>query len=239
MVKLKLPTLRKKEKFDDTLYSRIFRDLKGKTVLEVGCGRGRQIALFAGEGCICYGLEINKLAIKNSLQTRRINMVVGDACHLPFRTDSLDIVFSHECISHVTDIMIALHEQYRVLRTKGQLLIRDGNLLFPLSLFDLLMLYPIRTKGKYGGLRWLFTRDKVKKNIYGSKFAGKDENYKTLFWWKKQVRLIKGLKLEIATTSYTIHLPKLVAPILEPIAGQNTILLRKTSSNFLNIKEVL
>jgi hypothetical protein len=93
----------------------------------------------------------------------------------------------------------------------------------------MLILYPIRSKGRYGGLKWLVTRDQVKKNVYGSGLMMKDENIKSLLWWKKQVNRMDGLKLELATTSYAPCLPKLFANILELFAGQNIILLRKTA----------
>jgi ubiquinone/menaquinone biosynthesis C-methylase UbiE len=206
----------------------LFHELSGKTVLEVGCGDGSQVEVFAGRGCECFGLDIVKESMKKGQKTKHTNMVVGDACCLPFRTDSFDIVFSNEFFSHVTNTTIALREQCRVLRPKGQLQIRDDNIFSPTTLFDLLILYPIRTKGRYGGLRWLITRDQVKKNVYGSRFMMKDENIKSLLWWKKQARRMDGLKLELATTSYTPCLPKLAANILELFAGQNIIMLRKT-----------
>ena len=215
-------------------FSRTFHDLEGKTVLDVGCAGGSQLETFASRGCECFGLEIVKESLKEGQKTKHINMVVGDACCLPFRTDSLDIVFSNEVMSHVTNTVTALNEQSRVLRPKGQLLIRDSNILCPPTIFDLLILYPLRSKGRYGGLKWLFTRNEVKKNAYGSKFTMKDENIKSLLWWKKQVGGMDSLRLEVATTSYTSCLPKLVANILELFAGQNIILLRKIDNSRAN-----
>jgi ubiquinone/menaquinone biosynthesis C-methylase UbiE len=187
-------------KFD---YSKLFHELNGNKALEVGCGDGYQLEIFASQGYECVGLDLVKDSMKNGQKCKRIQMVVGDACCLPFRTNSFDVVFSNEFFSHVTSITIALFEQCRVLRTKGQLLIRDGNIFCPFTLFDLLIMYPIRTKGRYGGLRWLITRNQIKDNVYGTRFTMKDENIKSLAWWKKELRRMEELKLELATTSYT------------------------------------
>jgi ubiquinone/menaquinone biosynthesis C-methylase UbiE len=205
--------------------SRTFRNLKDKTVLEVGSAGGQNLETFASKGSECFGVELVKQCCKEGQKTRRRNMIVADACHLPFRTESLDIVFSNEAMSHFTNSMIALNEQNRVLQPKGQLLIRDANILCPFQIFDLLVLYPMRTKGRNGGLRWLLTRNQSKE--YDNNIIMKDENVKSLLWWKKQVRQMDGLKLELATTSYSRHLPKIVAKLLELFAGQNIILLRK------------
>lgn len=212
---------------EDQHASKIFHVLKDKVVLEVGCASGENLDEFARTGCECFGVEIVKPCCIDGQRTRRRNMVVADACHLPFRTESFDFVFSNEAMSHFTDITSALHEQCRVLQREGQLLIRDGNPLCPFVFFDLLILYPLRTRGKYGGLKWLFTCDQIKENTYGSGPTMKDENIKTLLWWKKEVRQLYGLKLELATTSYTQYLPKLYSGVFELFAGQNIILLRK------------
>jgi len=118
----------------ERLTVQLFHELNGKKVLEVGCGDGEQVEVFAGKGCECFGLDTDKKYVKIGQKTKHINMVLGDACHLPFRTDSFDIVFSNEFISHVTNTMIALREQHRVLIPKGQLLIKDGNIFCPPTL---------------------------------------------------------------------------------------------------------
>jgi ubiquinone/menaquinone biosynthesis C-methylase UbiE len=203
------------------------RRFEGKTVLDVGCGDASELGNFARRGCECFGLDLVREGLAKTRERIKVEVVVGDACHLPFKADCFDIVYSQEFFSHVSNFSATLNEQIRVLRCKGELLIRDGNILCPFTLLDVLVLYPIRSKGRYGGLKWLINHEKNIRNIYGSSFIMKDENVKSLLWWKKQIRREERLTLKLATTSYAMHWPKLVSRILELFAGQIILVLQK------------
>lgn len=201
-----------------------------KKILEIGCGFGTQIANFARLGHECIGLEIHKSTAKkaNRINGKLCSFVIADACHLPFREGCFDIVYSNEFFSHVTDILHALSEQTRSLKQVGQLLVRDGNFLCPLLLFDLLFLYPIRTKGRYGGLKWMFKHDKILCNLYGSDVKQKDENVKTLNWWRTAIMNQPNLKLKSATTSFVLRHPNWIARLFKQVLGQIIVLAEKT-----------
>lgn len=76
---------------------------------------------------------------------------------------------SKSFFEHVTNINLAMNEQIRVLKRGGRLVIVQANFLNPFTLFDLLVKYPRRTKGEHGGIKWLFTKSKVRKNVSSSK----------------------------------------------------------------------
>jgi ubiquinone/menaquinone biosynthesis C-methylase UbiE len=198
---------------------------KETKILDIGCGFGFHLIEFAAIGYDCVGLEITKefakiakiIAVNFGL---RLEMVIGDACNIPFKDNSFNAVFSNEFFSHVKDINIALRQQLHILKKGGRILIRDSNLLCPLTIFDLLIRYPLRTKGKFGGLKWLLNRHTCIKNIYGRGFEGKDENIKTLGWWKKTIGKHKNIRLELATTSYAYRHAGIVSKIFESFLGQ-------------------
>jgi hypothetical protein len=60
----------------------------------------------------------------------------------------------------------------------------DGNLLSPVTVFDLVFLYPLRTRGRSGGLKWL--RGLGRGIVYANYKYGtpqKDEEIRTRYYW--------------------------------------------------------
>jgi hypothetical protein len=87
------------------------------------------------------------------------------------------------------------------------LLIFDGNLLNPRLLLDLLVFYPLRTRGRHGGVRWLFTKRRVQRNLYGYLPLGRDEDAKTPSWWARRIAREPDLELLHAGTGGTYTHP--------------------------------
>jgi len=90
---------------------------------------------------------------------------------------------------------LALREQVRVLKTGGRLLIFDGNLLNPLTLADLLLFYPLRSRGRHGGLKWLFAKGKLRRDLNPGLPLGRDEDIKTPAWWRARIRREPRMRL--------------------------------------------
>jgi SAM-dependent methyltransferase len=200
-------------------------------VLEVACGTGFSSLELANKGFEVVGLEVDvnlcKL-LKGAAQYFRVNSaaVAGDACSIPFLGHAFDVVFSRSFFEHVHDRDAALKEQIRVLRKGGVLVIEDGNLFNPKSLFNLLFLYPLRSKGKLGGIKWLFNKRKIQENLYGYLPRGRDEDIKSLGWWKARIaREADLVPLEITTTAQYTH-PWIPKP-LRCFAGGCLVLARK------------
>ena len=100
------------------------------TVLDLGCGGGRNIEYFLTKANKVYGLdhsetsvkmasEINKEAIKSG----RCKILVGDAKSLPLKDESMDIITAFETIYFWSDIEECFKEIYRVLKKDGKFLI--------------------------------------------------------------------------------------------------------------------
>jgi len=100
---------------------------QGANILEVGCGRG------AGANLIFNNFHPSRLHILDldlkmiqkarthlSLASKEaVNMYVGDAVDLPFKTGSLDAVFGFGFLHHVPDWRQGLSEIARVLKPAG------------------------------------------------------------------------------------------------------------------------
>ena len=191
-------------------------------ILDVGCAFGFTLMELSRMGFDCHGIEITPefADIARSVSDHfnlKANITNGDACHLPYRDCTFDAVMSTEFFSHVSEPEQTLNEQIRVLKKGGRLLIRDGNILCPVILYDLLFAWTLRTRGRYGGLKWVTTRQKVIHNYDNRGFDGKAEDVKSLYWWRRILSAHKEIEVEIATTGFAYRhnrIPKAFAPFL-------------------------
>lgn len=106
-------------------------DLKGKDVLEVGCGRGGGAAyVFETLGPRSMtGLDLARRAIERCRERYArpgLQFVAGDAENLPFPDASFDAVLSVESSHCYADVSRFWHEAHRVLRPGGTLLLADA-----------------------------------------------------------------------------------------------------------------
>lgn len=199
-------------------------------LLSVGCGAGIDLLEFAGWGIQTIGLDtvvayakmLNSLGRWFSLPLAAIS---GDACKLPFVSGYFDVVVSESVFEHLYDVDAAISEQIRVLRHGGKMIVLDGNMLNPKLLFDLLVLYPIRTRGRRGGIDWLLNRNKLRKLGKGMWF-GRDEDIHTPRWWRRKLEEYDELEvLQSATTGHFTH-PSLPAWLL-PFVGMCLVVARR------------
>lgn len=101
--------------------------VRGKDVLEIGCGAAQCSRWLVTQGAYAVGLDLAHRQLQHS---RRIDeetgfvvpAVDGTATHLPFATDSFDIAFSaFGGLQFVADADRAISEAARVLRPGGRL----------------------------------------------------------------------------------------------------------------------
>jgi SAM-dependent methyltransferase len=102
-------------------------DLKGKRVLELGCGGAQCSIAFAKMGATAIGVDFSaeQLAFARRLCTReevRVELRHGDLADLAFlRADSIDLVFSAYAFGYVEDLGRVFRQVHRVLKVGAPL----------------------------------------------------------------------------------------------------------------------
>ncbi|MGM0557369.1 MAG: class I SAM-dependent methyltransferase [Myxococcota bacterium] len=115
---------------DDLEVDLLHRYVKGKEVLEVGCGTGLVMHRVAERARSVAGIDISAGMLRQA-RRRGLNVAQADATALPFGDAEFDIVYSLKVLAHVRDIDRALQEMARVTRPGGTLLLEFYN---PMSL---------------------------------------------------------------------------------------------------------
>jgi ubiquinone/menaquinone biosynthesis C-methylase UbiE len=101
---------------------RLLGDLKGKRVLELGCGGAQCSIAFAKQGATTIGVDFSaqQLAFARRLCERedvRVELRQGDLADLAFlRADSIDLVFSSYAFGYVDDLNRVFRQVHRVLK---------------------------------------------------------------------------------------------------------------------------
>jgi 2-polyprenyl-3-methyl-5-hydroxy-6-metoxy-1,4-benzoquinol methylase len=110
-------------------YRHAMRLVRGRRVLDAGCGVGWGCALLAVAGAsTVVGLDIDEGALADAKErTNAATFVRGDLQRLPFADRSFDVVVCYEAIEHVADPHTALDELQRVLVRDGLLTVSSPN----------------------------------------------------------------------------------------------------------------
>ncbi|MEM3433326.1 MAG: class I SAM-dependent methyltransferase [Candidatus Methanomethyliaceae archaeon] len=106
--------------------------VRGKSVLDVGCGLGHGSWLLATNGAECVvAVDLNWAKVRQSFEHcasfRRFSALVMDAQWLGFEDASFDVVACFEVIEHVPQPDKLLPELKRVLKTDGILILTTPN----------------------------------------------------------------------------------------------------------------
>jgi ubiquinone/menaquinone biosynthesis C-methylase UbiE len=102
-------------------------DLRGKRVLDVGCGKGRFARIFkeAQPEAEIWGLDISEAMLRfvpQGIQTR-----AGSMTELPFEDAFFDGAYATESLEHAVEIPKAVSEICRVVKPGGRIAIIDKN----------------------------------------------------------------------------------------------------------------
>src|SRR3954453_9084416 len=102
-----------------------FEKFRGARLLEVGCGMGTDLLQFARGGARCTGVDLTPRSVEITRHRFKLygadgNFMLSDGEHLPFRSESFDVVYSNGVLHHTPDTAGAIREVYRVLRRGGQ-----------------------------------------------------------------------------------------------------------------------
>ena len=106
---------------------RLCGDVKGKRVLELGCGGAQCSIAFAKQGATAIGVDFSaeQLAFARRLCEReevKVELRQGDVADLAFlRADSIDLVFSAYTLGYVEDLNRVFRQVHRVLKVGAPL----------------------------------------------------------------------------------------------------------------------
>jgi ubiquinone/menaquinone biosynthesis C-methylase UbiE len=120
------------EKLHHLLRLVAFDGYRGRSVLEVGCGAGVDLARFAKGGATVTGVDLAASAI----ELARANFAqqglegafeVADGEHLPFPDNSFDLVYAHGVVQYTANPQKLVAECRRVLKPGGEAIVQVYN----------------------------------------------------------------------------------------------------------------
>ncbi len=121
-------------------------DLKGKKVLDVGCGTGSYGLGFLKRGADYFGIDIDAEKIKKARKNINSGIFkVSSSENIPFPDESFDLIFLNEVLEHVENDEETIIECLRVLKNKGRIVVFAPNRFFPFE-----------THGVYLGRKYVF-----------------------------------------------------------------------------------
>lgn len=121
------------EALEEEVLRRLAGDVRGRAVLEVGCGDGTRAAALAAAGARVVSVDRSR-AMAGVARSRGAPVVRADACALPVASESFDLVLCANVLAFVPDPAPAVSEMARALRPGGRLVLAD---LAPWSLWGL------------------------------------------------------------------------------------------------------
>jgi 2-polyprenyl-3-methyl-5-hydroxy-6-metoxy-1,4-benzoquinol methylase len=117
-------------------------DVRGKKVLEIGCGRGVFARYLAEQGADLVAADFSPGAVayaRNRLRDHEAEVVVADVQAIPFADETFDIVVSQETLEHVPEPDVGLAELVRVTKVGGTLIVTTPNYLNLIGLYRIIL----------------------------------------------------------------------------------------------------
>lgn len=111
----------------DFLVDRLAQELKGKRVLDLGCGKGYFSVFLSSLGAEVVGVDLGPDLIEAARLVGEINQSsvqfdVANIISLPFAEQSFDLVIGVAILHHLSeaDLKLAVNESHRVLKDGGR-----------------------------------------------------------------------------------------------------------------------
>lgn len=107
----------------DLFFSK-FVKLKGKKILDIGCGSGGKTCFYAKDN-FCVGLDVDASRLKKAVNfaheinvEKKFNCILCDSTRLPLRPESFNIIFLNDVMEHLEAPTSTL-EEAKLLLDKG------------------------------------------------------------------------------------------------------------------------
>jgi SAM-dependent methyltransferase len=161
-------------------------------ILDLGCGVGTYLRHLAEYAHKAFGVEIDfdRAKIASALD---LNVACSAGEHLPFASNTFDLILSHEVLEHVEDDRASLEEIARVLRLPSSETASSGGRLI---LFLPNRGYPFETHGIYWRGKYRFGNIPLVNylpNVFRNRLAPHVRVYST----RNLFRLLNGLPFRI------------------------------------------
>lgn len=98
---------------------------EGSSILECGCGNGKNINYFQKNGFVVSGFDFSENLVK-LCQNRSYNVKLGDIRKIPFKDNSFDNIICIAVLHHLdkeVDRILAIKEMMRVCKPGGKILV--------------------------------------------------------------------------------------------------------------------
>jgi SAM-dependent methyltransferase len=108
--------------------------LRGKRVIDCGCGAGEYVRALANLGADAWGVEYSAEKIEEAHRIRGLEegrVAVGDIESLDFADDHFDVALVNEVLEHVPNDAQGMREVHRILKPGGVVVVFSPNRLYP------------------------------------------------------------------------------------------------------------
>jgi SAM-dependent methyltransferase len=106
-------------------------DVQGKTVLDFGCGDGRESSVLASRGARVCSLDLSPDLLRRAAERARadgfaasVQVLCGSAHAVPLPDNAVDVIVGHAVLHHL-DLELAAREVFRVLRPGGRAIFKE------------------------------------------------------------------------------------------------------------------
>ncbi len=107
---------------DKPAIHKMLGNIKGKSVLCIGCGNGDECAYIKGKGAKeVTGVDLSESMIEKARNKHKgIKFYAMSAAKLRFRASEFDVLYADLVLHYMSDISPAMNEAYRVLKSGGR-----------------------------------------------------------------------------------------------------------------------
>jgi SAM-dependent methyltransferase len=113
---------------------RVAGPLRGKRVIDCGCGAGEYVRSLNARGADAWGIEYSEDKIREARQHADLpeeRLAVGDIEHLEFENGCFDLALLNEVLEHVPDDLRGIREVHRIVKPGGLIVVFSPNRLYP------------------------------------------------------------------------------------------------------------
>ncbi|MBI2617318.1 class I SAM-dependent methyltransferase [Candidatus Gottesmanbacteria bacterium] len=112
---------------------RVFPDITGSSILEIGVGPGKLMLRMAKKGYTVTGIELRSgMAYEARKRAKQagydIDILHQSVYHLPFKDSTFDCIVMTFVLAEIADIRKAIEEMRRVLKKGGKIIIIAGGM---------------------------------------------------------------------------------------------------------------